>query len=161
MKDDVIKKKEEKLIEMTALFCDDYLDVEYKELSAKLIGKLARKHDSPFKRGKLEIWASGIIYALGQINFLFDDAFEPYATPDDICGFFGTKKSSASNKARDIRKMLNLKLGDREFSTKFIQKHNLEGFDGDLSQAKTLASTQSGMYLQMSAKILREIAKRM
>lgn len=43
------------------------------------------------KRGKLEIWASAVIYALGQINLLFDKDFEPYSTPDEICDYFKTK----------------------------------------------------------------------
>ena len=79
---------------------------------------MGRKHEIPFKRGKLEIWASAVIYALGQINFLFDKASEPYTTPDDICNYFNTKKSTVSNKARDIRKMFNMGHFDKEFSLK-------------------------------------------
>ena len=121
MKNDETKLKEEKLIEMTSSFCQKKLDEEYMELSIKLIKKMGRKHNIPFKRGKLENWASGIIYALAQINFLFDKSFEPYLTSDDICIFFGTKKSTASNKARDIRKMFNLQQFDEEFSTEYIR----------------------------------------
>lgn len=120
MKNEAIKLKEKKLIEMTSSFCDENLDEEYKDLCVKVIQKLGRKHDVPFKRGKLEIWASGIIYALGQINFLFDKSFEPYASPDDICNYFSTKKSTVSNKARDIRDMLKMKQHDEEFLTKSI-----------------------------------------
>ena len=120
---------------------------------------MARKHDVPFKRGKLEIWAGGIIYALGQINFLFDDSFDPFVTPDDICNYFSCKKSSASNKARDIRKLLNLKLGDKEFSTSFIQMHDLHP-NTDLSQVKSLDGAQSRFYLEQSAGLLRKLAKR-
>ena len=117
MKDEKTKIKQEKIIELTTSFCDEKLNEEYKELSIKLVEKLGRKHDVPFKRGKLEIWASAVIYALGQINFLFDKSFEPYATPDDICNYFNTKKSTVSNKAHDIRKMLNMGHFDEEFST--------------------------------------------
>lgn len=120
MKTEEIKVKEEKLIEMTTSFCREKLDEEYEEVCIKLIRKMGRKRDVPFKRGKLENWASGIIYALGQINFLFDKSFEPYASADDICNFYGTKKSTASNKARDIRKMFNLVPFDEEFSTDYI-----------------------------------------
>ena len=157
--DNKIKQRENELIEMTSSFCEEYLDDEYRKLSKKLIQKLARKHDVPFKRGKLEIWAGGIIYALGQINFLFDDSFDPFITPDDICNYFSCKKSSASNKARDIRKLLNLKLGDKEFSTSFIQMHNLHP-NTDLSQVKSLDGAQSRFYLEESAKLFRKLAKR-
>jgi len=77
-------ERQEKLIEMVKGFSDEYLDEEYKKLNIKLVEKLERKHDVPFKRGKLENWAGGIVYTIGQLNFLFDDSFHPYATPDDI-----------------------------------------------------------------------------
>jgi len=157
--EDKVKLRENELIEMTSSFCQKFLDDEYQQLSKKLIGKLARKHDVPFKRGKLEIWAGGIIYALGQINFLFDDSFNPYVTPDDICNYFSCNKSSASNKARDIRKLLNLKLGDKEFSTSFIQNYDLNP-NTDLSQVKSLDGAQTSFYLEETAKLFRKLAKR-
>ncbi len=142
MADEQIKLKKDKLVKMVSDYCDDYLDSEYKQLCIKLVEKLARKHEVPFKRGKLENWASGIVYVIGQINFLFDDSFEPYSTPDDICSYFGTKKSTASNKARDIRKMFNLKLGNEEFSTEIVLESDISRLGGDLSQIKTLEGAQ-------------------
>lgn len=120
MKDEKTKIKQEQLIEMVSSFCDDKLDDEYRQLSINLIEKMGRKHDVPFKRGKLEIWASAVIYALGQINFLFDKSFEPYSTADEICDYFGTKKSTVSNKARVIREMFDLNHFDKEFSTEHV-----------------------------------------
>ena len=118
MKDEKTKIKEEKIIELTTEFCNEKLNREYEELCVKLIEKMGRKHEIPFKRGKLEIWASAVIYAIGQINFLFDKTSEPYAKPDDICNYFNTKKSTVSNKARDIREMFNMGHFDKEFSLK-------------------------------------------
>lgn len=120
MKDEKTRIKQDKIIDLVSSFCDDKLNEEYKDLSIKLVEKLGRKHDVPFKRGKLEIWASAVIYALGQINFLFDKSFEPYSTPDEICNYFNTKKSTVSNKAHDIREMLNLNHFDEEFSTGYM-----------------------------------------
>jgi hypothetical protein len=82
----------EKLIQMTSGFCEKYLDEEYKELCEKLIRKMSRKRVVPFLSGKIEIWAAGVVYALGGINFLFDKNSKPHATPDDICNYFGTSK---------------------------------------------------------------------
>ena len=121
MKDAKTKIRQEQLIEEVSSFCDDKLDEEYRQLSINLIEKMGRKHEVPFKRGKIEIWASAVIYALGQINFLFDRSFEPYSTPDEICDYFNTKKSTVSNKARMIRDMFNLEPFDREFSTSYIK----------------------------------------
>ncbi len=117
MKDEKTKIKQEQLIQMVSSFCDEKLDDEYKLLSIRLVEKMGRKHDVPFKRGKLEIWASAVIYALGQINFLFDKDFEPYVAPDEICDYFETKKSTVSNKAKKIREMFSLNHFDKEFST--------------------------------------------
>ena len=121
MKDEKTKIKQEQLIEMVSSFCDDKLDDEYKQLSINLIEKMGRKHEVPFKRGKLEIWASAVIYALGQINFLFDKDFEPYSSPDEICDYFKTKKSTVSNKAKLIREMFDLQHFDKEFSTSYVK----------------------------------------
>ena len=155
-----IKQKESQLIEMVCGFCDEKLDEEYISLCVKLIEKLGRKREVPFKRGKLENWASGIIYAIGQINFLFDSDFEPYVTPDEICTYFGTKKSTASNKARDIRQILNLKLGDKEFSTELILNSGVDNIGGDLSQVKSLRGTRNMATLQRTADILSRLSRR-
>lgn len=119
-----IKQKEEKLLEMTGAFCAQQLDEEYFQLCEKLIKKLGRKRDVPFQRGKLEIWAAAVVYAIGSINFLFDKSFEPYITPDQINDFFGTKKSTVSSKASAIKDMFDLWHFNTEFSTQRITDSN-------------------------------------
>ncbi|MDR3291222.1 MAG: DUF6398 domain-containing protein [Methanobrevibacter sp.] len=119
-----IKLKEEKLLELVGDFCDKYLDKEYSYLTKQMVKKLGRKREVPFKRGKLEIWAAAIIYAVGQINFLFDKSFQPYSSADEICNYFKTKKSTVSNKAADIRKILKLNHFDKEFSTRYMMESN-------------------------------------
>ena len=115
---ETVKEYTETLIQMTGDFCDQYLDAEYKELCEKLIRKMSRKKVVPFLSGKKEIWAAAVIYALGRINFLFDKSFQPYATPDDICQYFGTSKSTTGQKAKVILDMFKLNYYDAEFSTK-------------------------------------------
>ena len=118
MRDKVlIEEKMQKLIEMTAGFCDEYLDEDYKQLCEKLIRKMSRKRNVPFLSGWIEIWAAAIVYAIGSINFLFDQSFEPYAGGDDICNYFDTSKSTTSQKAKVIRDMFKLGYWDKEFST--------------------------------------------
>ncbi|HPZ75666.1 MAG TPA: DUF6398 domain-containing protein [Thermosynergistes sp.] len=113
----LVEEKMQKLIEMTARFCDEHLDEEYKQLCEKLIRKMSRKRNVPFLSGRIEIWAAAIVYAIGSINFLFDRNFEPYVSGDDICNYFGTSKSTTSQKAKLIRDMFKLEHWDREFST--------------------------------------------
>jgi hypothetical protein len=119
-----IKEKEEKLLEMISAFCTQNLDDEYSQLCRKLTKKLGRKRDVPFQRGKLEIWAAAIVYAIGSINFLFDKSFEPYRTAEQISEYFGTKNSTVSNKAREINEMLDIWHFNPEFSTKKMLEFN-------------------------------------
>jgi hypothetical protein len=119
-----IEEKIHKLIEMTTGFCETYLDTDYKQLCGKLIKKMSRKQKIPFLSGRLEIWAAAIVYAIGSINFLFDKNFKPYATAEDICRYFGTTKSSTSQKAKDIRDMFGLDYWDKEFSTTHMKETN-------------------------------------
>jgi hypothetical protein len=120
----IVEEKAEKLIQMTAEFCKKYLDEDYRQLCEKLIGKMCRKRNVPFLSGRMEIWAAAIIYALGSINFLFDSSFKPYATGEDICNFFGTSKSTTSQKAKIIRDMFNMGYYDKEFSTAHMRENN-------------------------------------
>lgn len=119
-----VQQYTEKLIQMTDGFCDRYLDQEYKDLCEKLIRKMSRKRVVPFLSGRIEIWAAAVVYAIGSINFLFDKSFEPYATADDICNYFGTSKSTTGQKAKTIRDMFKLYYYDREFSTRQMQDNN-------------------------------------
>jgi Domain of unknown function (DUF6398) len=119
-----VQQYTEKLIQMTNGFCDRYLDQEYKDLCEKLIRKMSRKRVVPFLSGRIEIWAAAVVYAIGSINFLFDKSFEPYATADDICNYFGTSKSTTGQKAKTIRDMFKLYYYDREFSTREMQDNN-------------------------------------
>ena len=158
MMDDKTKQRQIELIDMLSNFCDEKLDDEYKDLSIKLVQKMSRKHNIPFKRGYLKNWASGIIYALGQINFLFDKSFEPYLTADDICDFFNTKKSTSSNKAREIRKMFNMGYYDDEFSTNYmlinepiIYKDNASGFM--LNEESFISSINNDLLEELMDKI--------
>lgn len=119
-----ITTKEKQLLMMVGDFTRDNINEEYTELCSNLVKKLGRKHDVPFKRGRLEIWASAVVYAIGQINFLFDKSFEPHLTPDDICNYFNTKKSTVSSKAKTIRDILKLEYYDKEFSTENMVENN-------------------------------------
>ncbi|MCK4345661.1 MAG: hypothetical protein KAX05_10285 [Bacteroidales bacterium] len=56
-----IKDREKKLLELTGTFCSQKLDDDYFQLCKKLVKKLGRKRDVPFKRGKIEIWAAAVI----------------------------------------------------------------------------------------------------
>jgi hypothetical protein len=93
---------------LTDSICNQRLNSEYAILSRRLAATLARKRPSPILRGKPEIWACAIIYALGTVNFLFDKSQNPHMRADELCAAFGVSQSSGANKAKLIRDMLKM-----------------------------------------------------
>ncbi|MDQ0194579.1 DUF6398 domain-containing protein [Paenibacillus wynnii] len=124
MKDPKMLEKKDKLLELLQGFCREHLDEEYEQVAVKMVEKLGRKRTVPFMSGKLEVWAAGIIHALGTINFLFDKSSQPYASVSDICGYYGIAQSTTSQKSKVIRDMLKLSHFDSEFLTKSMQEKN-------------------------------------
>jgi hypothetical protein len=120
----LIEEKTRQLIGMTGSFCQQFLDEDYRQLCEKLIRKMSRKRAVPFLSGRMEIWAAAVVYALGSINFLFDNSFEPYATADDICNFFNTSKSTTAQKSKVIRDMFKMGYYDGEFSTNHMKENS-------------------------------------
>lgn len=117
----VVEEKRLWLVDATSQFCEEYLDNDYRELCAKLVNKMARKRNVPFLTGRPNIWAAATVHALGQINFLYDQSFEPYASLEDICDFFGASKSTVTGKAKTIRDMFKMDYYDPDFSTKLMK----------------------------------------
>ena len=137
-----IESISQQLLTLTGEFCDQYLDNDYKQLCEKLILKMGRKRQVPFLLGRINTWAASIIYALGQINFLFDRSFEPYISADDIANHFGVSKSTIGQKAKQIRDMFKMGYWDQEFATQRMQASNpLKGMvmvDGMILPASVL-----------------------
>jgi len=78
------------------------------------------KRPSPIQSGRAPTWAGAVVYALGQVNFLFDSDTKPYATADDLSAAFGVAKSTLSAKAKQVRGHHN-----HTFGTNFC-RHQLE-----------------------------------
>lgn len=89
-----------------------------------MVEKLGRKRTVPSMSGKLEVWAAGIIHAIGTVNFLFDKSFQPYATVHDICVHFGVAQSTASQKSKLLRDMFKMDYFNNEFATQRSQQSN-------------------------------------
>ena len=88
--------------------CKDHLNEEYAVLCRKLAEKLARKRPSPLLQGSLNAWASGIVRAVGGVNFLHDKSQTPYMRSTDIDHYLGTSPGSGAAKLAAIRKMLKM-----------------------------------------------------
>src|SRR5512136_2156867 len=98
----------DEITRLTDAVCREHVDGEFAMLCRKLAAALARKRPSPLARGKKEVWACAIMYALGQVNFLFDRSQTPHTTPGELCAQFGVSQSTAGNKAKQIRDMFNV-----------------------------------------------------
>ena len=92
---------------LTEAFCGQHLNAEYRELAQAMTAALCRKRPSPLASGQPRTWACGIIYVLGQVNFLSDRSTQPYMTMAEVCAAFGVGQSTASAKARVISDALH------------------------------------------------------
>jgi hypothetical protein len=104
--------------EITAItrgFCSQHLDAEYARLCDKLAGKLARKRPSPLLRGDLRIWAAGVVYAVGRVNFLADPAQRPHLRTDELARLLGVRQTTMANKGRLIMDTLGIGLLDPQY----------------------------------------------
>ncbi|MFH1984011.1 MAG: DUF6398 domain-containing protein [Pseudomonadota bacterium] len=98
-------------------FCGRFLTYEMTQRVFNLCDRLDVGTEFSLNRGRQEIWAAAIVYAIAQLNFLFytDDPLD--VTPEDINTFFGTKPGSVSSKARQIRHTLDIDTGDPDYCT--------------------------------------------
>lgn len=119
-----IQEIKHQLVSLTGGFCNAHINEEYIHLCEKLIGKMARKRNTPFASGRIQIWAAAVVHAIGTINFLFDKKSKPYASLDDICDYFEVSKSTTSQKSKLIRDMFRMSHWDPEFSTQKMLKDN-------------------------------------
>jgi len=96
----------DRITALTDAVCAAHLDDGYRDLARAMIAALCRKRPSPLASGQPRTWACGIVYELGQLNFLSDPSFPPVMTTKELCAAFGVGVSTAQAKAADIRKTL-------------------------------------------------------
>jgi hypothetical protein len=88
------------------------------------VARLARKRPSPLARGDTRNWAAGVIYAIGQINFLFDANEQLHLTADQLADYLGVVKTTMANKAGIIHKTLNLGIYEPDLTrTEILEEH--------------------------------------
>ena len=97
-------------------FCKEHLNEEYAVLCRKLAEKLGRKRPSPLLHGSPNAWSSGIMRAVGGVNFLHDKSQTPNMRSSEIDHYLGTSPSSGAAKLAAIRKMLGMHQLDPEWT---------------------------------------------
>jgi hypothetical protein len=123
--------------------CTEHLDDEYARVCRELVARLARKRPSPLTRGDTRIWAAGAIYAVGQVNFLFDRSQHPHMTADQLAVCLSVVKTTMANKAALINRTLNISVFEPDLITAAIlEQHPLAWLvevDGLIFDARMLA----------------------
>ena len=99
----------EAITKLTDVICREHLNEEYRAMAGRMTAAPCRKRPSPLGSGQPRTWACGIVYVIGQINFLTDPSTQPFMTTADLCARFGVDQSTASAKARVITQVLDTK----------------------------------------------------
>jgi len=105
----------DQIVTATDEVCHGNLNDEYAQLSRRLAAALSRKRPSPLAQGKPKSWACGIVYALGQVNFLFDISQTPHLSAQQLVDLFGVSKQTAGSKAKAIRDTIKINQFDWEW----------------------------------------------
>ena len=100
-------KAADKIVELTNSFCLNHLNEDYRELCEEMIAALLNIN-LPLEKGRPASWASGIVYALGRVNFLQDPGQSPHMTSAQIAEGFGVSQAAMRAKAKIIREELDL-----------------------------------------------------
>ena len=122
MRDEVWMAADE-IVELTNAFCLKHLNEEYRELCEDMIAELV-DIDFPFNRGRPSGWASGIVHAIGFVNFLQDPSQSPHMTSPQIAEGFGVSQQTMQTKSKTIRDELDMMRFDPQWCTQAILEHN-------------------------------------
>jgi Domain of unknown function (DUF6398) len=137
-----LRPRVSEILAVTDGVCSAHLDDEYGELCRVLLGRLARKRPSPLARGDTRIWAAGVIYAVGRVNFLFDRSQRPHLSADQLAHHAGVVKTTMANKAALITKALGLSIFEPDLTRlAMLEEHPLTWMvmvNGFIVDARTL-----------------------
>lgn len=95
------------VVSLTDLFCDLHLNDEYRDMCREMAVALC-VDETPMARGKPLSWAAGIVHAVGWVNFLQDESFEPHMTTKQMARRLAVSQATMLAKSRIIRDGLEL-----------------------------------------------------
>jgi len=97
------------IMNLTDNFCEEHLDEYYQQLARDMAIKICGKDSfMDITQGRPKSWASGIIHALGWVNFLHDPDTEPYMISAALAKGFGVSKGTMTTKSKIIRDVLDI-----------------------------------------------------
>jgi hypothetical protein len=92
----------EQIIGLVNDFCRYHLNDEYFKLCEELAWE-SFEEDLPLEKGRPAGWASGIVHAIGFVNFLHDPNNLPYMTSTRLAEGFGVSQQTMLTKSKIIR----------------------------------------------------------
>ncbi|HSU05849.1 MAG TPA: DUF6398 domain-containing protein [Acetobacteraceae bacterium] len=119
-----MKATHDAILALTDDFCGEHLNPEYRDLARRMTAALCRKRPSPLASGQPRGWACGIIYELGQLNFLSDPATRPCMASADICAGFGVSPSTMHAKAKAVSTALDTSRMDPTWMLRSLIEQN-------------------------------------
>jgi len=111
------------IVELVDAFCEKYLNEDYQQLCRDMAIRVCQK-GSPVNRGKPAGWSSGIVHALGWVNFLQDPDTEPYMTSAEMAKGFGVSQGTMTAKSKIIRDRLSIVTFDPNWCLPDMLEHN-------------------------------------
>lgn len=137
-----VRARYAEVVRLTDAACREALNEEYAQLARKAAEVLSRKRPSPLLGGRAPGWACGIVYAMGQINFLFDKSSQPYLPPAELCALFGVSAGTGGTRAKEVRTLLKARMMDPEWTLPSRMEQNFMAWmvmiDGIVVDARTL-----------------------
>ncbi len=142
----------EEIVDLTDEFCREHLNAEYRRLCTEMAIELAEL-EAPINRGRPASWASGIVHAVGFVNFLHDPSQSPHMTSPEIAEGFGVSQGTMQSKSRIVRDELDLMQLDPDWCLESLLDDNplvwmleVGGFAMDIRMAPR--ETQEKAYRQ-------------
>lgn len=111
------------IMDLVDSFCHRCLNEEYLDVCRNMAGALCRT-STDFGRTRPQVWASGIVHAVGWVNFLFDPYQKPHIEARDLAKAFGVSQGSMTARSRVIRDKLQLIQLDPDWCVSSLMKDN-------------------------------------
>jgi hypothetical protein len=139
----------DKILELTSRFCRENLNDEYLEVCEDLTWAVYEE-GLPLDRGKPAGWASGIVHAVGYVNFLHDPSQSPHMTSSQLAQGFGVSQQTMQTKSKIIRDEFDMMPFDPEWCLPALLSENplvwmleVDGFIIDIRMAPREAQEEA------------------
>ena len=114
----------DEIVAITDAACRAVLDEEYADLARARGGEAGAQAAVAAYCWPPGDVAAGVVYALGQANFVFDPASEQCVTADEFSEVFGVAKSTMGSKARQVRDLMRISPFSPEFQRADVAAQN-------------------------------------